>query len=211
MGLAANHRRFHPKILISGFTFFLVKENTWQHWSNLTTWPQLPPLALPLASVLTIPCTEVPAVSMQEPPKAVTPVLEKQHWFSPYSGIVKKQNQTKREGSLDSGVRPGGDAGSDREHCRPKPAGREPVLECCVHEDGRREGRVLAGDGGARKGHEDNGSERRDELGLCLEMRRDWIRGSSGQGRGVQAQRQEQWLSWWSRLCIPDSHTHLHV
>lgn len=31
------------------------------------------------------------------------------------------------------------------------------MLECCVHEDGRREGRVLAGDGGARKGHEDNG------------------------------------------------------
>lgn len=116
MGLAANHRRFHPKILISGFRFFLVKENTWQHWSNLTTWPQLPPSALPLASVLTIPCTEAPAVSMQEPPKSVTPVPEKQHWFSPYSGIVKEQNQTKRGGSLDSGVRPGGDAGSDREH-----------------------------------------------------------------------------------------------
>lgn len=54
------------------------------------------------------------------------------------------------------------------------------MFECCVYEDGRREGRVLVGDGGVRKGYEDNGSERRDELGLCLEMRRDWIRGSFG-------------------------------
>lgn len=65
--LLANPRRFRKSRVLILVVFLLVKENTWQHWSILTTGQQLP-------------LCPGPQPHPRSPPGPLVPILQKQPW-----------------------------------------------------------------------------------------------------------------------------------